>query len=301
MDYFAFAQKIGEADQETELLFPDEFDDFDDEAVIDNPEEASDAGFYDRHIGGLRVPTFTAYPVADDGVPRPGVVICPGGGYQILASDKEGHEIARFFNSFGVAAFVVNYRMPRAEDGDQRPFGPLRDAQRALRLVRSRAEQYGVNPEKVGIMGFSAGAHLAATASTLFRDSAETNPDMATYSCRPDFTILVYPVITMQGPVTNAGSRNALLGTDPDERLKDYFSAERQVSPETPPAILIQTNDDVVPVENSLSYYQALRAAGVPVSLHIYPSGGHGYGMRSPVKPLNSWPEAVRNWLESLK
>lgn len=301
MDYLDFALKIGEAESvEPELLFPEDFPDFDENEEIVNPEEAQDAGFFDRHSWNLRVPYFMAYPAEGENRTDIGVVICPGGGYQCLAYDKEGTDIARFLNSCGISAFVVNYRMPKPEDGDNQKYGPLRDAQRALRLVRSRAEQYGVDPAKVGIMGFSAGAHVAVTASTLFKDVDEKNPALSGISARPDFSILIYPVISLKPEFGHAGSREALLGLQAGEDVLNYFSGELQVTPETPPAILIQTNDDVVPVENSLMYYKAMRKAGVPVTMHLFAAGGHGYGMRSPVSPLNHWPELVRDWLLSL-
>lgn len=230
------------------------------------------------------------------------VVICPGGGYSILAYDSEGSDIARWLNSKGIAAFVLKYRLPGARSNIVPYKSPLMDAQRAMRLVRYHAEEWNLNPRKVGIMGFSAGGHLASTLSTHFDlgDPSSSDP-VEKESCRPNFSVLVYPVITFQDEFTHQGSRRALLGENPDAALVDYFSNEKQVTEKTPPAILIHSDDDTgVPVENSLLYYEALRAHGVPSELHIYPYGGHGYSLAVGKGHLSTWPDRVIDWIKYL-
>lgn len=230
------------------------------------------------------------------------VVICPGGGYRILAYDWEGSDIARWLNSKGIAAVVLKYRLPGAESNIEPHLSPLMDAQRAMRLVRFNAEKWHVDPGKVGVMGFSAGGHLASTLSTHFDAGDPSNPDpVEQESCRPDFSILMYPVISFREEIMHSGSREALLGKDPDPELISYFSNELQVSPETPPTILIHSEDDEgVPVENSLTYYKALRKNGVSSELHIYPHGGHGYSLAIGMGHLSTWPDRVIEWLRYL-
>lgn len=256
-------------------------------------------GYLDRFVSHVTVPTLTVYLPPAGTATGAGVVVCPGGGYHGVAIDKEGHDIARWLNRFGVAGFVLKYRSPSAAKGPQsRPYGPLRDAQRALRLVRSRAGEWGIRPDCLGILGFSAGGHLAASASTRFADSDEPDPALAALSCRPDFTVLIYPVVSFTADgVTHVGSRNNLLGPNPPEELKRRFSCELQVGKDTPPAFLVQTEDDAVPVANSILYYQALKQAGVPAEMHLYPEGGHGYGMRVRGFGVDTWPDRCREWL----
>ncbi len=227
------------------------------------------------------------------------VVICPGGGYRILAYDWEGSDIARWLNSRGVAAFVLKYRLPGARNNITPHLSPLMDAQRAMRLVRYHAAAWNIDPERVGIMGFSAGGHLASTLSTHHDQGDPGSPDpVDRLSCRPDFSILVYPVISFTGPFMHSGSRTALLGEEPDEELVSYYSNELQVDEDTPPAILIHADDDTgVPPENSLVYYQALRAAGIPAEMHIYPYGGHGFSLAIGKGYLSTWPDRVIQWL----
>lgn len=230
------------------------------------------------------------------------VVVCPGGGYHILAYDWEGSDIARWLNSHGIAAFVLKYRLPVSMSNVVPHKSPLMDARRAMRLVRSQAVLWNIDPGKIGIMGFSAGGHLASTLSTHFDSGDPENGDpVERVSCRPDFTVLVYPVISFTEPFTHTGSRTALLGEDPDEDLVKYYSNELQVSERTPPAILIHSDDDEgVPVENSIAYYQALRAHQIPSELHIYPYGGHGYSLAIGQGHLSTWPERVIDWIRYL-
>ena len=225
------------------------------------------------------------------------VIVFPGGGYGHLAMDHEGVQVARWLNGFGVHAFVVQYRLGPAYKHPTM----LNDAQRAIRTVRSRAAQSGIDPQRIGVVGFSAGGHLASTAGTHFDsgDPAAADP-IERVGSRPDFLILAYPVITMQMSHTHRGSRTNLLGDRPDAAAVWELSNEYQVTPETPPTFLFHTTDDAgVPVENSLFFYQALRDAGVPVEMHLYQTGRHGVGLAPTDPVLSSWPERARAWMQA--
>jgi len=241
------------------------------------------------------IPTLTYYAAYGRQTSGTAVIVCPGGGYVGLASNHEGRQVANFLNSLGVKAFVLKYRLgPR-----YRHPAPLTDAQRAIRLVRSRAKEYDILPDRIGIMGFSAGGHLASTAATHFdagNPSAEDPIDRL--SSRPDFIILGYPVITFTQPYMHKGSRNSLLGENPDPKLVELLSNELQVTPQTPPAFLFHTNADTgVPPENSVSFYLALRKAGVPAEMHIFERGPHGVGLAMNDPALAEWPRLLANWL----
>ncbi len=230
------------------------------------------------------------------------VIICPGGGYRVLAYDWEGSDIARWLNASGIAAFVLKYRLPGASHNIVPHKSPLMDAQRAMRLVRYHAGSWNIDPSRIGIMGFSAGGHLASTLSTHFDQGDRSSSDpVEQMSSRPDFSILVYPVISFDDRITHSGSKTALLGEDPDEELVAYYSNELQVTGETPPAILIHSNDDTgVPVENSLAYFRALRASGIASEMHLYPYGGHGYSLAIGQGHLSTWPDRVIQWIRYL-
>jgi acetyl esterase/lipase len=230
------------------------------------------------------------------------VVVCPGGGYVSLSYDWEGSDIARWLNSHGIAAFVLKYRLPTASSNIIPYKSPLMDAQRALRTVRSRADEWNIDPKKIGIMGFSAGGHLASTLSTHFdAGDPDSNDPVERVSCRPDFSVLVYPVISFSGDFIHRGSRDALLGPDPDPELVEYFSNQLQVGPDTPPAILIHSGDDTsVPVRNSIVYYSALQKYGITSEMHIYPYGGHGYSLAIGEGHLSTWPDRVVDWIRYL-
>jgi acetyl esterase/lipase len=242
-------------------------------------------------------PAITVFLPPADKANGAAVVVCPGGGYGHLADSYEGHDPARWLNSLGVAAFVLRYRIaPR-----YRHPAPLQDAQRALRTIRARAAEWHVNPHRIGIWGFSAGGHLAATAGTHFDDGQRDAADpVERMSCRPDFLILCYPVITLEGPYAHRGSRLNLLGKDreSDARLIENLSNEKQVTDKTPPTFLFYTDADagVVP-ENSVLFYLALRKAKVPAELHIYEKGNHGVGLAPKDPVLSSWPERLAAWL----
>lgn len=231
------------------------------------------------------------------------VVICPGGGYHILAYHYEGTDVARWFSSRGIAAFVLKYRLPVSKSNVVPHRSPLMDAQRALRLVRHHAASWNIDPGRVGIMGFSAGGHLASTLSTHFDAGDPDHPDpVERMSCRPDFSILMYPVITFTGDFMHSGSMKALLGEDPDPDLARYYSNETQVTADTPPAILIHSGDDKgVPVENSISYHRALLEHGIPAEMHVYPYGGHGYSLAIGKGHLSTWPDRVLEWINQLE
>ena len=226
------------------------------------------------------------------------VVICPGGGYWITSIVKEGYAVAKEFNKWGVAAFVLKYRIPNDSSMTDKKIGPLQDAQRAMQLVRMHAKEWNVDPDKVGIMGFSAGGHLASTAATHFSHSYIENT--SNINLRPDFSIFIYPVISFQDSIGHIGSRDQLIGKNPPKQLRDSFSNELQVTAQTPPTFLIHaTDDDAVPVMNSITFYEALLRYKIPAELHLYKAGGHGFGMHNPTTN-DEWMERCKNWMQSM-
>jgi acetyl esterase/lipase len=226
------------------------------------------------------------------------VVICPGGGYWVTSIVKEGFAVAREFNKWGVAAFVLKYRVPNDSSMINKNIGSLQDAQRAMQLVRMHAKEWNVDANKVGIMGFSAGGHLATTAATHFNHSYIDNGN--NINLRPDFSIFIYPVVSFQDSIAHTGSRDQLIGTDPTPQLRDSFSNELQITAQTPPTFLVHaTDDDVVPVMNSVVFYEGLLRYKIPAELHIYKSGGHGFGMDNPTTK-DLWMERCKNWMQSL-
>ncbi len=226
------------------------------------------------------------------------VVICPGGGYSGLAMDHEGLQVGEWMRTRGIAGIVLRYRCGGGKN--QQPV-PLQDAQRAIRTVRSRAAEWGVDPQRVGILGFSAGGHLASTAATMFDDG---NPNAADpvdrQSSRPDFAVLMYPVISMEEGVTHGGSRRNLLGENATNDLAAQWSTDQRVTDRTPPTFLVHASDDeAVPVKNSLLFYEALVAHKVPAELHVFDVGGHGFGMFRGDRPADKWPEQLEPWLKA--
>jgi acetyl esterase/lipase len=226
-------------------------------------------------------------------------VIFPGGGYGHLAMDHEGHQIAQWLNSIGVAGFIVKYRHRNSGAGYGHP-APIQDAQRAIRMVRSRAGEWGIDAGRIGIIGFSAGGHLASSAGTHFKDRyGEPVDEIDRISCRPDFMILMYPVISFTELYTHEGSRKNLLGESPNTDLVESFSNEKQVTPDTPPTLLVHADDDnVVPPENSIAFYLALRKAKVPAEMHIYEKGGHGFGPGAGKGACSSWMVRCADWMQ---
>lgn len=243
-------------------------------------------------------PTLDMYPAPATSANGTAVIICPGGGYARLASDHEGVAVAQWFNTMGITAFVLSYRLPSDEIMKNKSVGPLQDAQEAVRTVRRHAKEWNIDPEKIGIMGFSAGGHLASTLATHFRETVYTPID--TTSARPNFAILIYPVISMDSLLTHGGSRANLLGEHPSPKQVKKFSNDLQVTADTPPAFLVHAMDDnVVPVQNSINYALALQKYHIPCELHIYEKGGHGFGLGKTNGTESSWPKACQQWLQS--
>ncbi|CAN7250367.1 alpha/beta hydrolase [Pseudoduganella sp. LjRoot289] len=251
-----------------------------------------------ERISNVSEPTLTVYPAAYDRPANTAVIICPGGGYQFLSATREGQQYAQWLSSLGVTAFVLKYRL----SGYGHP-APLQDVLRAVRLVRSQAAKYGVAPDRIGVMGSSAGGHLAASAATLYDQPAGRAGDaLDAVSARPDFAMLMYPVISMEAPVTHQGSRSALLGAAPSQQLVDLMSVHKQVTASTPPTLLIHSQDDgLVPVENSILFYQALTRAHVPAEMVLFERGGHGMAMRAGQGTASNWPRRAEEWLRERK
>lgn len=240
-------------------------------------------------------PTLTVHLPAVSNATKTGVIVAPGGGYQHLAIVKEGEDVARWLNARGVAAFVLTYRLgPRYHHPVE-----LQDAQRAIRMVRANAAQYGIEPDHLGMWGFSAGGHLTATAGTKFDSGNSSAADpIERQGSRPDFLILAYPVITLEAPFAHIGSRKYLLGDTPDPALVASLSADTQVTPETPPTFLFATTDDAtVPVMNSVLFYSALIKVGVPAEMHLFQHGAHGAGLAEANPQLREWPHLVAKWM----
>lgn len=247
-------------------------------------------------VSGVTIPTLTAYFPTNDVVNTgKAVIICPGGGYGILAISHEGHDVAKLLASNGVAAFVLKYRLPKDEIMIDKRIGPLQDAQRAIQLVREKASEWGIDENQIGVAGFSAGGHLASTLSTHFSKAVIDNPKHT--SLRPDFSLLLYPVISMQNGITHGGSRQNLLGANPSEADVNRFSNELQVTPDTPPAFLVHAEDDTaVPIANSEAYAAALKAHSIAAKLITYPKGGHGFGLHNKTTS-DKWADHFLEWL----
>lgn len=255
-------------------------------------------------ITNVQTPGITVYLPAKRHASGLAVVICPGGGYGGLAYDWEGTDIAKWLNSKGIAGIVLKYRLPSITSQKSPRLAPLQDAKQAIRLVRKNAASWNLDPNKIGVMGFSAGGHLAATLGTHFDEpEADVENEMTEISARPDFMVLVYPVISMTDEITHMGSRNNLLGEAASQELQDYYSNELQVTEQTPATFLVHSSDDnAVPVENSLRFYQALLSNQVlECEMHLYPHGGHGYSLALDDGHLRYWPELLAQWLDSLE
>lgn len=247
-------------------------------------------------ISGVEVPQYFLYQPETGKSNGAAVVIFPGGGYSILAAGHEGKEYADWLTQRGFTAIVVKYRVGEGL-GYQYPV-PFLDARRAIRTVRAKATEWGVQPDRIGVMGSSAGGHLASLCTTRFKDTfgGETSDDIDKFSARPDFTILCYPVITMEAELTHEGSRINLCGINPSPEILSKLSTEKAVSPETPPVFLVHTSDDPVDCRNSLLFAGACRAQKVPVTLHIFEKGGHGYGLKGKGATAG-WPNLLEAWL----
>jgi acetyl esterase/lipase len=248
-------------------------------------------------LSNVSHPTLTVYrPPAGQGNGT-AVIVCPGGGYVHLAFTHEGTDVAKWLNSLGITAFLLKYRLPSDETMIDKTIGPLQDAQQALLTVRSRAAEWGVDTGRVGILGFSAGGHLASTAGTHFNHTVIADP--RDISLRPDFMVLLYPVISFDDSTGHRGSRDNLLGKHPDPSAIAEYSNQLQVTDQTPPAFIVHAEDDkTVPVVNSIDLYEALMHHHVPAELHLFPKGGHGFGMHNSTT-TDQWPDRLREWLES--
>jgi len=253
-------------------------------------------------VSNVQEPNITVYLPSKRFATGQAVVICPGGGYWIQAYDLEGTDIARYLNSIGVAGIVLKYRLPTSGNTKEPHKAPLMDAQRAMRIVRANALKWNIDTGKIGIMGFSAGGHLASTLGTHFDygNKAAVHP-VERLSCRPDFMVLMYPVVSFTSPSVHVGSSEALLGKNPDPKLLEYYSNDLQVKDDTPPAFFVHAdNDDGVPVENSLLMYAAMRKKKIPAELHILSEGGHGFGLGVNNDHIASWTNDLRLWLNWL-
>ena len=248
-------------------------------------------------VSEISKPTLTPYLLSKDKANGTAVIIFPGGGYRINAIGHEGFDIAKKLNEWGVTAFVLKYRIPNDAAMENKEIGPLQDAQRAIQLVRERAAEWNINPDRIGIMGFSAGGHLASTAGTHFEKAVIENPKKI--NLRPDFMILGYPVISFDSEIMHGGSRENLLGKNPVQEKIYEYSNERQVTAKTPPTFLVHASDDqAVQPENSIRFYQALVKNKVPAELHIYQAGGHGFGLHNKTTTDN-WMERLQSWLKA--
>ena len=249
-------------------------------------------------ISKVSRPTLTIYLPPKEKQTGAAVIICPGGGYWVLAAGHEGADVARRFNEMGIAAFVLKYRIPNEKTMVNKEIGALQDAQRAIQVVRENAKEWHINKKAIGIMGFSAGGHLASTAGTHFKTAYINNPKNT--SLRPDFMVLVYPVISFTEAIGSKNSGEQLLGKNPSPAKIEEYSNEMQVTKKTPPAFLVHAKDDGVKVENSLAFAAALKKKKVPVSMHIYEKGGHGYGMHNKTSDI-LWMDLVEKWMKQMK
>jgi acetyl esterase/lipase len=256
--------------------------------------------------GAADKPSVKVFLAPSDKATGAAVVVCPGGGYGFLADDHEGKQVAEYFNGLGVHAFVLKYRIVTKDRPGPLGRAPLLDVQRAVRYVRANATKFAIDPAKVGLMGFSAGGHLASTGGTHFDAGKRNSEDpVERVSCRPDFLILAYPVVSMEEGVTHNGSRTNLLGRSPSAEDVALFSNEKQVTDKTPPTFLFHTDVDTVVIpENAVRFYLALKKAKVPAELHVYEKGRHGVGLaNNPKQPddkyASGWPERLTAWLEA--
>lgn len=259
---------------------------------------ASNATNDTKYPGLIRhsvIPTIQVFLPAKEKANGTAVLICPGGGYSVIVYEGEGVGTAKRFAENGIAAFVLKYRLPNDSFSVDKSIAPLQDAQQAIKYIRENAGKWNIDIHKVGVVGFSAGGHLASTLATHFNTSYINNPQKT--NLRPDFQVLVYPVITMQENLTHKDSRKKLLGAEPSKERVDFFSNELQINDSTPPAYLTHTADDnVVDVDNSINYFEALRKRKIAVEMHIYPKGGHGFIFRQP-----GWMDTLLLWMKNNK
>jgi acetyl esterase/lipase len=262
------------------------------------PPKGSETLSSEGFISDVEIPQYQLYPAAKDKATGSAVVLLPGGGYGFDSMTSEGENCAKWFAERGITAITVKYRVSRRpEFGYQFPV-PFLDARRAIRTVRAKATEWGVNPAKVGVVGASAGGHLASLCATRFADtfSEEGKDEIDALSCRPDFAVLLYPVISMEPPLTHGASRENLLGKDPKPKIAEKYSTQKAVTPATPPVFIVSTSDDWVDCRNSLDFASACKAQGVPVTLHLFEKGGHGYALGGDAE-LAAWASLLEPWL----
>jgi acetyl esterase/lipase len=244
-------------------------------------------------------PDLTVFLPAPEKANGTAVMICPGGGYGTLAFDHEGNAIAKWLNDNGIAGIILKYRLPSDQIMIDKSIGPLQDAQEAMRIIRRNATGWKIDPKKVGVIGFSAGGHLASTISTHYAEKVYDVKDII--SARPDFSLLIYPVVSMDTTITHRGTRNNLIGIDPTEKNVLRFSNEKQITSDTPPAFLVHSADDkAVPVMNSIGYFRGLQKNNIPAELHVFQKGGHGYGLSPNGGTESSWPGLCIKWLKAM-
>ncbi len=251
-------------------------------------------------ISNVQQPVIEVYLPTKRTATGQAMIVCPGGGYRELAYDWEGLDAAKWLNSLGIAAFVLKYRLPDSKSLITNHTAPLMDAQRAIRIVRHNASRWNIAQDKIGVLGFSAGGHLAATLSTRFDELVyESRDEIDAISARPDWAVLVYPVITMDTAYTHMGSRRSLIGNSPAQHLVEYYSNELHVDEKTPPTFLQHSSDDIwVHVMNSVLFYQALQKNGISSEMHIYATGGHGYAFGIGKQGLEDWNKNLATWLK---
>jgi len=244
-------------------------------------------------------PDLTVFLPAPEKANGAAVLICPGGGYGVLAFDHEGNAIAKWLNDNGIAGIILKYRLPSDQIMIDKSIGPLQDAQEAMRVIRRNAVSWKINPDRVGVIGFSAGGHLASTLSTHYAEKVYDVKDNT--SARPNFSLLIYPVVSFDTVITHRGTRNNLIGLNPDIKQVQRFSNELQITADTPPAFLVHSADDkAVPVMNSIGYFRGLQKNNIPVELHIFQKGGHGYGLSPNGGTESSWPGLCIKWLKAM-
>jgi len=249
-------------------------------------------------IHNITIPTLTIYEAPKAKATGTGVIICPGGGYGVVAIAHEGFDVAKQFNAMGVTAFVLKYRLPTDSTMENKEIGPLQDAQRAIQFVRDNAKKYHLKKDKIGIMGFSAGGHLASTAATHFATSQIPNKKHT--DLRPDFAILIYPVISFTDSLMHQGSRDNLIGKNPSQEKITLYSNELQVNDKTPPTFLVHAKDDGgVKVQNSIAYRDALQKSGVQTEMYLFEKGGHGFGLNNPTSDVK-WMDHVQQWMKKM-
>ena len=285
--------------QQKLLLWPN--DNVPNQNKSDEKEKVSETNII--RISNVQYPSIEIYLPSKSIRTGKAIVICPGGGYAILAYDWEGTDFAKLLNAEGIAAFVLKYRLPISSSIIDPKWAPLQDAQQALRLIRSNAKKWNINPNQIGIMGFSAGGHLASTLGTHYNEKEiiNSNNPLENISARPDFMALIYPVITFDKNYYHGGSKNNLIGKDASVKLIKEFSNDLQVNSNTPPTFLVHSADDKgVPIENSLLFYKALIENDVSAEMHLYPKGGHGYGLAKVKVALEDWTQILLKWIREL-